>query len=453
MNKSNYKGSEAAQNMNDFADTNDEPRQIKKFDAEFYQAMIDTLTESAFVIERKHFRLVNDAFCQLTGCRREELVGQPFDQFIYPQNIPINYDDVNEEPSVTRLQTSVIKERANPDRPSYHLVVEHSSGSTTPIDINSRHFVDMDGSLFQIANVRKKKLEDTLNRALRESERELQLLIEHLPSVYFQVNSQGRITRTSKYTADILGYQTIELIDKSLSELYINSEQHAEALAKVLQGKGESIELEADLHCKDSSAIKVSFSSYAKYDKNRELVAIESIASPSPVKSLPVSNNHPDVIRDPLTKLINQLAFAEHLAKSIRSARRHQSHLWVLFVGLQNLPAITSQFGDRVSDACLVHFSQRLQSFFRDTDIVARVGEDHFAVLLDDYTNELALDDLIIRLQQVMDKRTTISQYPYGFSFSTGMANFPKDGVNSDDLMSQAESMMYKSKFSQTNQS
>ena len=438
--------------MNDFADNNDEPRQIENFDADFYQAMIDTLSEGAFVVEKKCFKLVNDAFCQLTGCNKNELIGQSFDSFIFPQNVAIVLDDdVAEESSVTRLQTPVIKERANPESASYHLVVSHISGTTTPIEINSRHFMDSNGGFYQIANVRKKQMEQTLNRALRESERELQILIEHLPSIYFQSNNQGRVTRTSRYTASMLGYEKDELVGMPLSELYIDSEQQAQALAEVIQNKGQTVDLVAELKCKDSSLLKASVTSYAKYDKNNQLVAIEVIAKQSPVESVAVNTPSFDLIRDPLTKLVNHLGFAEHLAKSIRSARRHQSQLWVFYVGLQNLQAITDQFGKQVSNACLVHFSQRLQSFFRDTDIVARVGEDRFAVLLDDYTSELELDGLITRLQQVMDKRTTISQYPYGFTFDIGTANFPQDGINSEDLMSHAESMMFKSKFSQTN--
>ncbi len=438
--------------MNDFADNNDEPRQIKEFDAEFYQAMIDTLVDGAFVVEKKCFKLVNHAFCKLTGFSSRELIGKPFDTFIFPQNIPVALDDKDEESSVTRLQPSLVKERLNPDAPTYHLVLLNSSGTNTPIELNSQHFIDQNGNFYQIANVRQKQLEERLNRALRESERELQLLVENFPSIYLQANSEGKITRTSSYTAQLLGYQVADLIGTPMTDLYIDGEQYAQTLAAVIQEKGDLIESEASFKCKDGSQVSSFISSYAKYDRNRELLAIEVIASKTPVKSAVSDKVSLDIIRDPLTKLINQLAFAEHLAKSIRSARRHQSHLWVLYIGLQNLPSIVSQFGEQVSNACLVHFSQRLQSFFRDTDIVARVGEDNFAVLLDDYTNELVLDDLISRLQQVMDKRTTISQYPYGFTFSVGMANFPQDGINSNDLMTHAESMMYQSKFSQTNQ-
>jgi len=436
--------------MNDCADNDAEPRQIKQFDAAFYQAMIDTLHESAFVVEKRCFKLVNEAFCQLTGCQKKDLIGQPFDSFIYPQNVPLTFDDPSEKSSVTLIKTPIIKKQVESKQPKYHLVVAHISGSNTPIEINSQHFVDAKGQLFQIANVRKKAVEQVLSQAARESEKELQQLIENLPSIYFRTDSSGCIARISNHTASLLGYSAADLIGTSLSELYISAEEQAHALAEIVQNKGEPVEIEANFRCKDLSTLKVNVIGSAKYN-NQEFLGIEMVAQQQPAKSLASAKENYDIIRDPLTKLINHIGFSEHLAKSVRSARRHQSQLWVLYVSLQNLGDIENKFGSQVSESCLVHFSQRLQSFFRDTDIVARISEDNFAVLLDDYTNDLALDDLINRLQEVMDQKAAISQYPYGFTFNIGTANFPQDGINTTDLLNHAESMMYKHKFSRSN--
>jgi len=437
--------------MNDFADNDAEPRQIKQFDAAFYQAMIDTLHEGAFVVEKRCFKLVNEAFCHLTGCKKKDLIGQPFDSFIYPQDVPLTFEDPSDESSITRLKTPTLKKQMDSKHPEYHLVVTHISGSHTPIEISSQHFIDAKGRLFQIANVRKKLVEQVLNQAVKESEKELQQLVENLPSIYFRTDSSGNITRMSNHTASLLGFSIADLIDTSLSELYISPEEQAHTLAKIVQSNGETTELEVSFRCKDLSTLTVNVSGSAKYNKHQEFLGIEIIAQQQPAKSLASAKENYDIIRDPLTKLINHIGFSEHLSKSVRSARRHQSQLWVLYVSLQNLTDIENKFGSQVSESCLVHFSQRLQSFFRDTDIVARIGEDNFAVLLDDYTSDLALDDLINRLQEVMDKKAAISQYPYGFTFNIGTANFPQDGINSTDLMNHAESMMYKYKFSRSN--
>lgn len=436
--------------MNDSFNNSAEPRQIKQFDVEFYQAMIDTLQESAFVVENKRFKLVNEAFCRMTGVAHKDLIGKQFNSFIFPQNMPIVLEDGSEQSSVTRLKTPIVQKQIDKQAPEYHLVVSHISGTTIPIDISSQHFVDAEGKLYQIANVRKKFVEHVLNQALRDSEKDLTTLIEHLPNVYYKTDAAGLIKRISRQTANLLGYQVKELLGQPLAILFMNADEHAYALAKVLNNKGMPIELTVKLKCKNNSNISSSLTSFARYDKNQELIGIEAIAKQQPIRSIALLSKNQELIRDPLTKLTNQLAFVEHLSKSIRYARRHQSQLWVLFIRFQNLPVIVEKFGKDVADSCLVHFSQRLQNFFRDTDIVARLEEDNFTVLLDDFSDKLELDKLIERLQVVMSQRAAISKYPHGFTFTLGSANFPKHGINSESLINHAESMMYRAQFSKS---
>lgn len=452
--------------MNEFSHNGATPRQIRQFDEDFYQAMIDTLHEGAFVIENKKFKIVNDAFVRMTGYTKRALIGKQFSSFIYPQNNPITFQTVTNESSVARLEPPLLKNRLDNSRAEYHLVVAHLTGSLTPIEINSQHFVDSKGQLYQIAYIKRKRVEQALNKALRSSENELQWLIDHLPSVYIQIDDQGVIVRVSHYAEKLLGYKKKNLVGRPLSQIVLDKTSQAAALASIIQNKGELTPLEIQLISKGSSLTDLNISGYAKNDKDGKLITIELFAEAKAEQTKsehatpeiadeksqqsnteqfkPVQLKVVDVIRDPLTRLINQVAFAEHLSKSIRLARRHHSRLWILYLNLQNLPAVVQDYGEPVSSACLVQFSQRLQTFFRDTDLVARIDDSQFAVLLDDYTSDLSLNELISRLQGIMQKRAAIKQLPNGFSFSIGTANFPKDGINSKDLMAHAQSMMLK---------
>ncbi len=454
--------------MNEFSDNDAEPRKIKQFDADFYQAMIDTLNEGAFVIENKKFKLVNEAFVRMTGCTKRALVGQQFGSIIYPQDTPIAFENIASEPSIARLETPLLKNRLENNRAEYHLVVAHLSGKLIPIEINSQHFVDAKGQLYQIAYVKKKLVEQALNKALRSSENELQWLIDHLPSIYIQVNDKGNIVRASRYAEKLLGYEERKLVGQSLSRIVLDKASQAQVFSSIIQNKGDLTPLEIQLTSNDSAIRNLKLSGYAKNDKRGKLISIELFAEArvepaNPVISDPVPQqnrekpNKPlelkvvDVIRDPLTRLINQVAFAEHLSKSIRLARRHHSQLWVLYLNLQNIPSTDELFSEAVGNACLVQFSQRLQSFFRDTDTVARIDNSQFAVLLDDYTSDLSLDELIARLQEIMHKKAAIKQISGGFSFSIGTAKFPKDGISSRDLMEHAQTMMFKQQLSRDN--
>jgi len=447
--------------MNEFSHNDSEPRQIRQFDEAFYQAMIDTLHEGAFVVENKKFKIVNDAFVQMTGYIKRALIGKQFSAFIYPQNNPITFETTTNEPSVARLEHPLLKSRLENSRAEYHLVVGHLSGSVTPIEINSQHFIDAKGRLYQIAYIKKKRVEQALNKALRSSENELQWLIDHLPSVYIQVDAQGMIVRASYYIEKQLGYEKKSLVGQPLSQIILDKTKQAAALSNIIQNEGKLTPLEIQLISTNAPLANFKISGYAKNDKNGNLITIELFAEanqqnvkPATINAKPQQDNPEpfkpvqlkvvDVIRDPLTRLINQVAFAEHLSKSIRLARRHHSQIWILYLNLKNLSTVAKDFGEPVSNACLVQFSQRLQTFFRDTDLVARIDDSQFAVLLDDYTSELSLNELISRLQEIMHKKAAIKQLSSGFSFNIGTANFPIDGINSRDLMAHAQSMMLK---------
>jgi diguanylate cyclase (GGDEF)-like protein len=315
----------------------------------------------------------------------------------------------------------------------------------------------------------------------------LQWLIAHLPSVYLQINADGNINRASHFTENLLGFDPGKLIGRPLGDIIANSQEQTRALADIIHNKGKVAQLKIRLRSNDSDPISLEISGYAKNDNDGKLLTIELFSKPQANKisntdsdqvenklqadtsaqkaaqassqtstqiapsAQTVEQNKADLIRDPLTRLINHVAFEEHLAKSIRRARRHHSQLWVLFVSLQGFASTVQQHGEQVGRASLVQFSQRLQSFFRDTDIVASIEPGQFAILLDDYTSELSLAKLIGKLQKVMDRKVAIPQYSNGFSFSIGTANFPEDGMNSKDLIEHAQSMMFKRLVSKNN--
>jgi len=430
--------------MNIFHKNDESAGQVNQFDREFYQAMIDTSLDGAFVVENKVFKLVNHAFCKLTGCSQAELLGEPFERFIYTKNDSVDYQEILQEPSIALLDRSVIQKDTTP-KSEYHLVVANTCGEDSAIEMRSQHFVDNDGRQYQVASLRKKLPEQAAMRSLRESENNLQRLIDQLPYMYFQTNASGVIVKASFHTANILEYNSEEFVGMSLSEIYFDENDQAETLARVIGNKGQPVDITTYLVSKNGSRIKVSLRVFAKYDIQRNFVGLDVMQKNVSEKDVLSKKT---VVRDPLTKLVSQPVFNEHLSKSIRYARRHQKKLWVIYLSLQNLSDIKDLFGKTVRDTCLVNFAQRLQSYFRDTDIVARVAGGDFIVLLDNYTRGFLLDDLTNGLHDVMKKKANISQYPYGFSFNLGQANFPLDGLTSEELVNHSESMMYKHKFS-----
>lgn len=132
---------------------------------------------------------------------------------------------------------------------------------------------------------------------------------------------------------------------------------------------------------------------------------------------------------------------------ALRSARRHNSSLALLFIDINEFKAINDEHGHVIGDRVLCAIAKRLETVVRETDTVARIGGDEFTVLLTDLQTDQAVNHKITQIMTLMAKPLSDEfnglQLP---SCSIGVACYPDHGDNADTLMSYADSDMYQSK-------
>jgi len=85
---------------------------------------------------------------------------------------------------------------------------------------------------------------------------------------------------------------------------------------------------------------------------------------------------------DPLTGLMNRRKFDEEISLEISDIKRYENQSSLLIVDIDNFKDVNDSFGHPVGDALLVEFSLMSKELLRETDIVARIGGEEFAVLL-----------------------------------------------------------------------
>lgn len=150
---------------------------------------------------------------------------------------------------------------------------------------------------------------------------------------------------------------------------------------------------------------------------------------------------------DALTGLPNRLLFDERLKLSLEQANRHHERVALLFIDLDRFKNINDSLGHHVGDALLQSVSQRLSEVVRAGDTVCRQGGDEFVVILNSIENaqevaqivERRLIPLILQTHQVCDVSLHIS-------CSVGIAIYPEDAGNAEDLMRNADAAMYVAK-------
>jgi diguanylate cyclase len=149
---------------------------------------------------------------------------------------------------------------------------------------------------------------------------------------------------------------------------------------------------------------------------------------------------------DILTGFPNRILFTDRLQQAIASAKRKDELLAIHFIGLDNFRDINDKQGHHCGDQVLKEAACRLQTCIRDTDTIARWGGDEFAVI---QTNIKTIDDAEIVAKKMIDslsKKIDLARKEIQLTISTGIALYPLDTINFDELLIKADKSMYKAK-------
>lgn len=161
---------------------------------------------------------------------------------------------------------------------------------------------------------------------------------------------------------------------------------------------------------------------------------------------------------DSLTELPNRQFFVEHLQYMLPLVSRHKKKLGVLFMDLDDFKRINDTLGHHVGDMVLQETGKRLLESIRASDVMtrtgsntdgtslARLGGDEFTVLLSmiDSSDDAAI--IAERIRVNLSQPHIIDNHELFTTSSIGMAIYPDDGEDAEELLKHADMAMYNSK-------
>jgi len=151
-------------------------------------------------------------------------------------------------------------------------------------------------------------------------------------------------------------------------------------------------------------------------------------------------------LTDELTGLYNRRGFLLLAMHNVRLAIRSSQPLLLFFADVDGLKAINDRCGHVQGDALLVGCGEVLKMTFRESDIIARIGGDEFAVLAQGGTGE-ARDAVMQRLNDSIALMNRDVLAPYKLSLSVGAARFdPQNPLSLSELLSVADREMMNRK-------
>jgi len=150
---------------------------------------------------------------------------------------------------------------------------------------------------------------------------------------------------------------------------------------------------------------------------------------------------------DVLTELPNRAMCVETLQLALKQAQISGECLAVLFIDLDRFKVINDTLGHHIGDGLLRSVAQRLQQAVRAGDLVSRLGGDEFVVILRDIKSaEQAHGHVEQRLIPLIRQTHAVQGHALNVSCSVGIAIFPADGQDLDELMRRADAAMYEAK-------
>ncbi len=148
---------------------------------------------------------------------------------------------------------------------------------------------------------------------------------------------------------------------------------------------------------------------------------------------------------DELTLISNRRGFMTLGQHSLNVAVRTGLPSMMVFFDLDGFKEINDSFGHAEGDRALVAFAERMRSVFRDTDVFGRIGGDEFAVLLSG-TDDATLDGVLARFAKAISDYNASAKRGYDLAYSIGRVSHQGSKALIDDLLAQADALMYANK-------
>jgi len=152
-----------------------------------------------------------------------------------------------------------------------------------------------------------------------------------------------------------------------------------------------------------------------------------------------------NAVTDSLTGLYNRRIFSESFERELNRAKRYSVPFGLVMMDMHRFKEVNDKHGHPRGDEVLRVAAETLKKALRTSDLAFRIGGDEFALILPqtDAAQALALSR---RVETVFEESLKPLQLSVTVGMDHGVANYPQDADNSEDLARIADERLYQSK-------
>ncbi len=305
----------------------------------------------------------------------------------------------------------------------------------------------LDGMLVDVSE--RKRIE----QALRESEAQFRVLVNHSHDLIWLVRPDGCLTFVSPSCEAVLGYLPALWVNKSFWPLIHPADvpacrQYLEQVLATQRGfsgpQFRVLHADGDWRWHEAAVQPV-------YSDDGELLSFVGISRDVHERICREEQILQMAYHDPLTGLANRPLFLNHLELGLARARRSATQVAVALLDLDRFKDVNDELGHDVGDHLLKAVARRLESLVRASDTVARFGGDEFLLILTDLEGVEDAVSLAAKIVSSFDEPVQVSGHEIAITTSMGLALYPTDAEDADLLVKRADKAMYHAKRSGRN--
>jgi diguanylate cyclase (GGDEF)-like protein len=151
-------------------------------------------------------------------------------------------------------------------------------------------------------------------------------------------------------------------------------------------------------------------------------------------------------MHDVLTGLANRMWFRQALQESTDRAAAHGTKLAVLMIDLDRFKPVNDRYGHLVGDLVLKEVAQRLRKVGRAGELRGRFGGDEFVAIVEYDSDDAIPRNVGERLVKSLSEPMYLQGLTVEIGGSVGIAIYPSDATNSEELVGKADMALYRAK-------
>lgn len=298
----------------------------------------------------------------------------------------------------------------------------------------------------------------TLFRLLREQEevvnefRKIENITENSSELICELDTKLKVRHANKMALENLGYTEEDLLyGIDMSRLFAKNERFAarKLMAKMFASKQKRTEV-FDMQRSDNTTFPCEITVAPFFNEYGDLTCFHCFLND--ITTLQKAEKHLEYVSqyDTVTGLPNIMLLKDRLTQAISQANRSDRNIALVTFDVVRFKLIKDSLGHSGTEALLKAISERLSQQIRQEDSLAHINNDEFAIILPSASDEeSAAHGAMVVARKILNsilEPFTINGRDIFISGSVGIALYPNDAKDTDDIIQKADAAKYHAK-------